>query len=86
MSGPCGRLPRTRRVVPDPRTRLATNFRRNPVGEFADELTGGLQEARDRLDQARQDKDAYGTEVWQARLDSLERLAEEHGIPLPDRT
>ncbi|MGC0417938.1 hypothetical protein [Embleya sp. AB8] len=56
------------------------------MGEFVHELTGGLQEARDRLDQARADEDAYGVEVWQARLDSLERLAVQHGVPLPDHT
>ncbi|MFE3204831.1 hypothetical protein ACWGR4_32075 [Embleya sp. NPDC055664] len=54
------------------------------MGEFIHELTGGIEEARDKLDQARQDEDAYGTEVWQARLDALERLAEQHGIDLPE--
>ncbi|WP_331768052.1 hypothetical protein [Embleya sp. NBC_00896] len=56
------------------------------MGEFVHELTGGLQEAHDNLAQARRDRDGYGIEVWQARLESLERLAEEHGVSLPDHT
>ncbi|GCD93147.1 hypothetical protein [Embleya hyalina] len=55
------------------------------MGEFVHELIGGLREAHEKLDEAREDHDAYGIEVWQARLDALERLAEQHGVPLPDR-
>jgi hypothetical protein len=48
--------------------------------EFTAELRTRLDEARQELRRAREDGDEYDVQVLSGRLDSLERLAAEHGI------
>ncbi|GAA0375353.1 hypothetical protein GCM10009530_27350 [Microbispora corallina] len=48
--------------------------------EFTAELRARLREARRELRRARENGDEYDVQVVSGRLDTLERLATEHGI------
>lgn len=53
-------------------------------GEFATDLRRRVLEAREALAHAQTDGDHYGADVRAGELVGLQRLAEDHGIALPE--
>lgn len=53
------------------------------MGEFADELRAGIDEAARNMAEARVAGDDYGAEVYRERLRYLRRVALRHGVEAP---
>ncbi len=53
------------------------------MGEFADELRAGIDQAARNMTEARRAGDDYGAEVYRERLHYLKRVALRHGVEAP---
>lgn len=53
------------------------------MGEFADELRAGIDQAARSMTEARRAGDDYGAEVYHERLCYLKRVALRHGVEVP---
>lgn len=50
------------------------------MGEFADEVRAGIDEAARKMTEARAGGDDYGAEAYRERLGFLRRVARRHGV------
>lgn len=53
------------------------------MGEFADELRAGIDQAARNMTEAQTAGDDYGAEVYRERLRYLKRVALRHGVEAP---
>lgn len=53
------------------------------MSDFADELLHRISDARKALRLAREAREFYAARVYTGELDSLYRLANDNGIPIP---
>ena len=58
---------------------------RGAMGQFAEELRAGIDEAARKMTEARLAGDDYGAETYRERLEFLRRVARRHGLgPWPE--